>query len=101
MGDLGQIAQHRHRVGAIGILRAKLVQRPRRIARHDHLEQVQNPATIREAQHRAHLINGGFSRTMGNRLIHQTHRIADRALCRAGDQRQRVFGNLRILFTRN
>ena len=97
VGDLGQIAQHGHRVGPIRILVAQLVQRAGRIAAQDHIEQVQHPPAVRQPQHGAHLHGRCFARAMADRLIQQRRRIARRPFGGAGDQRQRVIGNLCIL----
>ncbi len=61
MRQFRQIAQHRRRIGAIGILRAKLRQCARSVALHDHVEQVHDPAPIGQPQHRAHLLGSGFA----------------------------------------
>ena len=95
MADFGQIAQHRHRVCPIGILRRQFRQRPCRIAAQDQIKQIQNTATIRQPQHGAHHIGTGFSRAIGNGLIQQTGRIAGRSFGSAGNQRQRAIGDLR------
>ena len=97
MRDLGQIAQNGHRVGPIGILSAQLAERPRRIAAHDRLEQVEHPAPVGQAQHRAHLGRRRLARAMGDGLIQKAHGIAHRPFGGARDQRQRILGDLGIL----
>jgi hypothetical protein len=94
MGDLRQIAQDRHGIGPVGVLPAKLGQRARRVAAHDRLEEVQDPAPVGKAQHRADLIGAGFARAMGDGLIEKAHRVADGAFGGAGDERQRLFRDL-------
>ncbi len=71
MGDLGQIAQHRHRVRALGILTGQLREGRRRIAAQDHIHQIQHPAPVRKTEHRAHLIRCGLPSTMADCLIQQ------------------------------
>ena len=97
MRDLGQVAQHRHRVGALGILRAQFRQRARRVAAQDHVHQVQHPAPVGQPQHGAHLIRRGFARAVADRLIQQRCRVPGRAFGGARDQRQRIVGDLRAL----
>ena len=48
MGDLGQIAQDRHRVGPVCILPAQFGQSARRIAAHNHVNQIEHTATVRQ-----------------------------------------------------
>ena len=74
---------------------AQFGQRFCRLPVQDHVEQIEHPAPIRQPEHRAHLIGGGFARAMGNRLIQKRHRIAHRAFGGAGDQRQRIRRDLR------
>ena len=97
MRDIGQIAQHRHRVCAIGILPRQFRQSPRRIALHDQIKQIQHPATVGKTQHRAHLIGRGLSGPVRDRLIQQAGGITRRAFGRACDQRQSPIRNLRTL----
>ena len=94
MGDLGQIAQHGHRVGPVGILVAQLVQRAGRIAAQDHIEQVQHPPAIRQPQHRTHLHRRGFARPVADCLVQQGRGIARGSFGGTGDQRQRILCNL-------
>ena len=57
--DLGQIAEDRFRVGAIGVLLGQFGERTGRVARHDRLEQVEHPAPVGQPQHGAHLLGAG------------------------------------------
>ena len=95
MSNFGQIAQHRHRVGAISILPRKFGQSLRGMTFHDHVKQIQHAATVGQPQHRAHLIGGGFARAVRNRLIQQRSCIPRRPFRCAGDQGQSAIGNLR------
>mmetsp|Transcript_29009 Transcript_29009/g.55684 ORF Transcript_29009/g.55684 Transcript_29009/m.55684 type:complete len:218 (-) Transcript_29009:1490-2143(-) len=97
MGDLGQIAQHGHRIGAICVLPPKFGQRTGGVALEDHIEQVEHPAPVGETQHSAHLIGGRFARAVANRLIQKGRRIARRPFRSTGDQGKRIISNLRIL----
>ncbi len=90
MGDFRQIAQHGHRIGTVGVLRRKFGQGLRGVALHHEIKKIKHPAPVRQPQHRAHLCCAGFARTVGNRLIHQAHRVADRAFGGTGDQGKRV-----------
>ncbi|CAM4389077.1 hypothetical protein PARU111607_16605 [Palleronia rufa] len=90
VGDLGQVAQHRQRIGAVRILPGQFGQRRGRIAAHHHVEQIQHPAPVRQPQHGAHLLGGGLSRAVADRLVEQALRVAGRAFGGAGDQRQRL-----------
>ncbi|MPL90960.1 hypothetical protein SDC9_37019 [bioreactor metagenome] len=101
MADLGQIAQHRHRVGAVGILLGELGQGARRIALQHHVEKVEHAGAIGQTQHRAHLLGRGLARAMRDRLIEERHRIAHRTLGRAGDERQRVARDLGVFLRRD
>lgn len=96
VGDLGEIAQDRHRVGAFGVLRGQLGQGARRVALHHEIEEVHDPAPVGEAQHGADLFGGGLARAMGNRLVQQRGGIARGAFCGAGDERQRILGDLGV-----
>ena len=71
MGDFGQIAQDRHRIGPVGILRTQLGQRGCGLAFEDVIEQVHDAATIGQPQHGAHLLGGCFTCTVADRLIQQ------------------------------
>ncbi|KKK84790.1 hypothetical protein LCGC14_2779780, partial [marine sediment metagenome] len=50
------------------------------------VEQVEDAAPISQPEHRAHLLGRGLASAMGDRLVHQAHRVADRAFGGAGDQ---------------
>ena len=76
VGDLGQIAQHCHRVGAFGVLRRDLGQRRASVTARNQFEQVQHPASVGQPQHRPNLSGGGFARAVGDSLIEQRLRVA-------------------------
>ena len=101
MGDLGEVAQDRQRVRALGILRLQFGQRLGRRAPQDHVEKVEHPASVRQPQHSADLGCGGFPRAVADRLIQQRGRVAGRAFRRPRDQRQRVVGDLCALGRRD
>ena len=92
VGDFRQIAQHRHRIGPVGILRGKFGKGRGGIALHDQVEEVERAAPVGEAQHGADLVAGGLSGTVRDGLVHQAHRVADRAFGGAGDQGESVGG---------
>ncbi len=95
MGDFSEIAQHRHGVSTVGILAGQLSERPGCVALHHHVEQIKHPAPVGQPQHDADLIGGGFPGAVADRLIQQRLRITGRAFGGAGDQGQRVIGDLR------
>ena len=97
MGDFRQITQHGERVGPIGILPGEFFERGSSIPAHNHVKQVEHPAAICQTEHRPDLIGGGFPRAVRDGLIQQRQRIADRALCRPGHERERIFRHLSAL----
>ena len=93
--DLGQVAEDGHGVGAIGVLRRKLRKRGGGVALHDQIEQVERAAPVGKAQHGADLFAGRLSGAVGDGLVHQAHRVTDRAFGGAGDQREGVLRQFR------
>ena len=95
VGDFRKVAEDGHRIGAIGILGAEFGQGGRGIALHDQVKEVECAASVGKAQHGADLIARSFSRAMGDGLVHQAHRVADRAFGGAGDQGEGVLRQFR------
>ena len=94
MSDLCQIAQDRHRIGAIGILPRKLGQRRGGFALQDHVEKIKHSASVGKAKHGADLIGGCLARAVADRLIEKRGRVTGRAFGAAGDEREGIVGDL-------
>ena len=89
MDKLRQRANHTRRIGTIGIERVKQRQRLFRLAAGNGLEQVEDPALIRQSQHGPHVIAGDIALAQRNGLIQQRQTIPRGSIGCAGDQLQR------------
>ena len=92
MDEFGEFDQHFPRIGARVVpLFSSIAERVGDIAAHHRLEQVDGAAAVGEAEHLAHVVAADRrAGAMGDRLVEQRQRVADRAFRRAGDQRQRL-----------
>ena len=98
MGELGEVAEHQHGIGAGIVLRAEFLQRARQVGAHQRLEQIDDLAAVGKAEHLPYVF--GANRTgrrrcaagsagMRDRLVEQRECVAHRALGGARDQPQR------------
>ena len=93
VGDVRKVAQHRHRLRAVGVLRREFGERRRRVALHDQIEQIQRPAAVGQPQHGADLLQGRRAAAMADGLVEKRGRVARRPLRRPRNQRKRVVGH--------
>ena len=94
MGDFGQIAQNRHGVRPVRILRRQIPQGAGGIPAQDHIEKIHHTAPIRQTQHSAHIFGARLAGAVADRLIQKRERITGRAFGGAGDESERIVGDL-------
>ena len=90
MNVIGEIGEDDARIAARGMLLLDFPDRPRRIARHDRIEEIDHPRTVGKAEHRLHLRRLYFAFAMGKGLIEKRQRIAHRSFRSTRNHSERI-----------
>ncbi len=90
MVELGEIGEHRRRIGAGVVLAAELGKRGGDVALHQRLEQVDDARPVGKAKHVAHVLRRHSAGGVRDSLVEDRLGVAHRALGGARDHGQRL-----------